>query len=135
MSLKPYVIYNGRCEEALDFYKRAIGAEVIALMRFKDAPDQSQINPENMEKVMHSAFCVGDAEVLASDGYCTGQTAFQGFALALTVDSDEEAERRFEALSDGGEIQAPMTPTFFASRFGMLSDKFGVSWMVLTDKP
>ncbi|XSG81649.1 MAG: VOC family protein [Methyloligella sp. ZOD6] len=134
MSVKPYLIFNGRCEEALEFYKKALDAKVETLMRFDEAPDQSQIKPESKKKIMHSAFRVSDTEVLASDGYCTGQTDFQGFGLALSAKDVAEAERLFEALGEGGQVQAPLTETFFASRFGMVADKFGVSWMVVTEQ-
>ncbi len=134
MSVTPYLFFNGRCEEALRFYETALGAKVDALMRFSESPDQSQVAPENKDKVMHCAFHVGGTELFASDGFCTGQTEFRGFALALTVQDDEEAERLFANLQEGGEVRAPMGETFFASRFGIVADKFGVAWMVLTDK-
>ncbi|MFD0988171.1 VOC family protein [Methyloligella solikamskensis] len=133
MHVTPYLFFDGRCEEALRFYEETVGAKVDALMRFKDAPDQSQVSPENKEKVMHSAFHVGETEVFASDGFCTGQSEFRGFSLALTAKDDEEAERLFANLQEGGEVRAPIAETFFASRFGIVADKFGVAWMVLTE--
>jgi PhnB protein len=131
MQVQPYLNFNGRCEEALEFYRRALGAEVATLMRFKDSPDPAMISPGSENKVMHSSFRVGDAVVLASDGRCQGQTDFQGISLALTVRDEAEAAERFDALSDGGQVQMPLTKTFFSPRFGMVADRFGVTWMVL----
>lgn len=131
MNVQPYLFFDGRCDEALDFYKKTLGATVDMLMRFKESPDQSMVTPESKEKVMHCAFHVGDTQVLASDGHCAGKPAFQGFGLALTAKDDAEAERLFADLGDGGQVQMPMCQTFFASRFGMVADKFGVGWMVL----
>ena len=134
MQVQTYLFFDGRCEEALDFYKKTLGATVEMLMRFKEAPDQSTVKPESREKVMHCAFRIGDTQVLASDGHCMGKPSFQGFALTITANDEGEAESLFGALSDGGQVQMPMTETFFASRFGMAADKFGTSWMVLSEK-
>jgi PhnB protein len=134
MQVQPYLFFDGHCDEALDFYKKTLGATVDALMRLKEAPDQSMISPDSREKVMHCAFRIGDTQVLASDGRCMGQPNFQGFALTITAGDDAEAERLFGALGDGGQVQMPMSETFFASRFGMVADRFGASWMVLAAK-
>lgn len=134
MQVQPYLFFDGRCDEALDFYKKNLGATVDMLMRFKESPDQSNVSPESRDKVMHCAFHVGDTQVLASDGHCAGKPAFQGFGLALTAGDDAEAERLFGALSDGGKVQMPMSETFFATRFGMVADRFGVGWMVIAPK-
>lgn len=131
MNVQPYLAFEGRCDEAIAFYQKAIGAKVEMLMRFKEAPDQSMVTPANAEKVMHAALRAGDAMLLMSDGRCTGSANFHGIALALSVPTDADAERIFGALSDGGKVNMPLAKTFFASRFGMLSDKFGVGWMVL----
>ena len=130
MNVQPYLIFDGRCEEALEFYKRALGAEVTALMRFKDSPDRTMAPPADGEKVMHTSIRIGDTTVLASDGRCAGQPIFQGFALSLTVPNEAEAERLYGALADGGKEQMPLAQTFFSPRFGMVADRFGVSWMV-----
>jgi PhnB protein len=130
MQVQPYLQFEGRCEEAIAFYRRALGAEIEMLMRFKDAPDPNMSAPGTAEKVMHASIRIGDSTVLASDGRCTGKPGFQGFALSLTAKSDAEAERLFGALADGGQVQMPMAKTFFASRFGMVADRFGVGWMV-----
>src|SRR2546423_12306363 len=133
MQVQPYLFFDGRCEEAVDFYRSAIGAEVTMLMRFKDSPEPHEpgmVPPGAEEKVMHVSFRIGETAVLASDGRCAGQASFQGFALSLTVLDDAEAERVFAVLADGGQVQMPLTKTFFASRFGMIADRFGVSWMI-----
>jgi PhnB protein len=134
MKVQPYVFFDGKCEEALEFYKRAIGAKVTALMRFGEAPDQSQIKPESKNKVMHAAFQVGDTEILASDGYCLGAPAFQGFALTVHVADGAEALKLFTGIAEGGKIEMPLEKTFFAAKFGIAVDKFGVNWMVITEK-
>ena len=133
MEVQPYLFFDGRCEEAVEFYRKALGAEVTMLMRFKDSPEPHEpgmVPPGAEEKVMHVSFRIGETTVLASDGRCAGQASFQGFALSLTVLDDAEAERVFAALADGGQVQMPLTKTFFASRFGMIADRFGVSWMI-----
>jgi PhnB protein len=130
MSVQPYLFFDGRCDEAIEFYRKALGAEVEMLSRFKDSPDPDHGAPGSDDKVMHAAVRIGETTILASDGRCTGQPNFQGFSLSITAASDAEADRLFAALGDGGQVQMPMTKTFFASRFGMLADRFGVSWMI-----
>jgi PhnB protein len=134
MQVQPYLFFDGRCDEALEFYKKAIDAKVDMLMRFKDAPDQSTISPGSKDKVMHAAVHIGDTQVLMSDGRCLGKPNFQGFALTITAPDAAEGERRFNALGEGGQVQMPLAETFFASRFGMVADKFGVGWMILVEK-
>ncbi|MBM3289025.1 MAG: VOC family protein [Candidatus Hydrogenedentes bacterium] len=134
MVIQPYLFFDGRCDEALEFYRTALGAEVLSLMRFKESPQPEYNPPGSAEKVMHAHFRVGDTHVMASDGRCQGKPTFAGFSLSLGVDSNAEAGRLFAALSDGGKVQMPMDSTFFASRFGMVADKFGVSWMVICEK-
>jgi PhnB protein len=134
MIIQPYLFFDGLCEEAIEFYHDALGAEVTMLMRFKDSPeppDRSMVPPGSEEKVMHAALRIGKTTVMASDGRCLGQPDFQGFALSLTVADDAEAKRVFAALSDGGTVKMPLTKTFFSSSFGMVADRFGVSWMVI----
>jgi PhnB protein len=139
MQIQPYLFFDGRCEEAIEFYRTALGAEVIMLMRFKDNPEPPQSAesgdackpaPGTEDKVMHASFRIGDTTVMASDGHCKGQPSFQGFSLSLTVPTEAEADRLFAALADGGQVQMPLTRTFFSPRFGMAADRFGVSWMV-----
>src|SRR5882724_895037 len=130
MQVQPYLFFDGRCEEAIEFYRRAIGAEVTMLMRFKDAPEPGMSPPDAGDKVMHSSLRIGDTMVLASDGRCGGKPSFQGFSLSLTAADDAEADRLFGALADGGQVQMPLGKTFFSSRFGMVADRFGVGWMV-----
>ncbi len=127
------MFFDGRCEEALEFYRRALGAEVTMLMRFKESPEPHEpgmVPPGAGDKVMHASFRIGDTEVMASDGQCAGRPSFQGFALSVTARDEAEADRRFAALADGGQVQMPLTKTFFAARFGMVADRFGVSWMI-----
>jgi PhnB protein len=131
MQVQSYLFFDGRCDEALEFYKKAIGAKVGMLMRFKDGPDQTMCNPGNSEKVMHATLQIGDTTVLASDGRNTGQPKFEGFALTINAANEAEADRTFNALGEGGEVTMPLTKTFFSPRFGMLKDRFGVHWMVL----
>ena len=130
MQVQPYLFFDGRCEEALDFYRKKLGAEVSMLMRFKESPDQSMCAPASGEKVMHTCFRIGATEIMASDGRCEGKPNFQGFALALNARDAAEAEKVFGALSDGGQVQMPLTKTFFSPAFGMVADKFGVTWMI-----
>ena len=133
MQVQPYLFFDGRAEEAVEFYRRALGAEVEMLMRFKDAPEApppGMIPPGSENKVMHMSFRIGDSTILASDGNCAGKPSFQGFALSLTVKDEAEADRVFNALADGGQVQMPIGQTFFSPRFGMVADRFGVNWMV-----
>ena len=133
MQVQPYLFFDGRCDEALAFYKKAIGAEVEMLMRWKDNPDPGGCTEANKDKVMHASFKVGDVSVLASDGRCEGKPEFKGFALTISAKTAAEADKTFTALADGGQVQMPMSKTFFSERFGMLADKFGVGWMVIVD--
>lgn len=133
MQVQPYLFFTGSCEEAIEFYRSRLGAEVIMLMRFKDAPEPHQpgmIPPGGENKVMHARLRICDTTMLVSDGRCEGKPNFQGFALSLIASSDAEAERLFAALSDGGEVRMPLAKSFFSSLFGIVADRFGVSWMV-----
>jgi PhnB protein len=133
MQVQPYLFFDGRCDEALEFYQSALGAEVTMLMRFKDSPEppaSGMCLPGAEDKVMHASVRIGDANVLASDGRCQGRPSFQGFALSLTAPNEAEAERLFAALGDGGQVQMPISRTFFSPRFGMVADRFGVPWMI-----
>lgn len=134
MQVQPYLFFDGRCEEAIEFYRKTIGAEIGMLMRWKDSPEpppEGAIPPGSENKVMHAALRIGDTTVMASDGRCTGAPSFQGFSLSLDATSDAEAKRMFDALSEGGQVRMPLSKTFFASSFGMVADKFGVPWMVI----
>ncbi len=134
MQVQAYLFFDGRCEEAIEFYKTALGAKVETLMRFKDSPEPPQSGacpPAPADKVMHASLRIGDTAVMASDGHCQGKPAFQGFALTITAQSEAEADRLFAALSQGGQVQMPLTKTFFSPRFGMVADRFGVSWMII----
>ena len=134
MHVQPYLFFEGRCDEALEFYRGAAGAEVLELVRYKDNPDPGMCKAGMEDKVMHCGFRIGDTEVWASDGLCHGEPKFHGFSLAITVSAEAEAERLFAALSDGGQVQTPLAKTFFSPLFGMAHDRFGVLWMVLVGK-
>ena len=134
MQVQPYLFFDGRCAEAVEFYRRALDAKVTSVMHFKDHPpalESGMVPPGSEDKVMHTSFRIGDTEVLASDGNCAGKPAFQGFSLTLSAPSAAEAERLFGVLGEGGQVQMPMDKTFFSERFGMVADRFGVSWMVI----
>jgi PhnB protein len=134
MQVQPYLFFDGRCEEAVEFYKRAVGAEVLGLVRFKDSPEPpTMMAPGSENKIMHVSLKIGDSEIMASDGANTGATNFHGFSIALSVKTEEEADRIYNALADGGTIRMPLTKTFFSPRFGMLADKFGLGWMVMIE--
>ena len=128
MQIQPYLFFNGRCEEAIEFYRTAVGAEATRLVRFKDSPEPTKQGVD--QNVMHASLRIGDSTVLVSDGRSTGQLNFEGFALSLTARDDAEAEQRFVALSDGGQVEMPLAKTFFSPKFGMVIDRFGVLWMV-----
>jgi len=134
MQIHPYLFFDGRCDEAIAFYKKTLGAEVNMLMRWKDAPDKSMCTPANADKVMHSSLKIGDTTLSASDGRNTGHPEFKGFALTIYASSEAEADKLFAALGEGGQVTMPMDKTFFAKRFGMVADKFGVGWMVIVQK-
>jgi PhnB protein len=139
MPVQPYLFFEGRCEEAVEFYKQALGAKVEMLMRYKEAPPTENASPDcgggmpDPEKIMHLAFTVDGNTILASDGRCSGQPKFEGVALSLTVPDVATCRKRFEALSAGGQIGMPIGETFFSPMFGMAIDKFGLTWMVLVD--
>lgn len=130
--IQPYLFFDGRCEEAIEFYRQALGAEVEMLMRFKDSPEPPQPGgtPDDPNKVMHATFRIGDTPLMASDGQCEGKPTFQGFSLTLTLPTEAEADRYFAALAEGGQVQMPLMKTFYSPRFGMVADRFGVSWMI-----
>lgn len=130
MEIQPYLFFEGRCDEALDFYKSSLGAQVVMRMTYKEGPEGT-CPPGLEDKVMHSSFRVGDAVVMASDGMASGEPKFQGVSLSLTVPDAATSERFFNALSDGGNVQQPLTQTFFSPSFGMVADRFGVHWMLM----
>jgi PhnB protein len=134
MQVQPYLFFNGRCEEALEYYRRTLGAEIQVITRYKESPDPEGIPPGAGEKVMHAAFKLGDTQVLASDGNNTGKPKFEGISLTIDPATVKDADRMFAALADGGQVHQPMIPTFFAERFGIVADRFGLSWMVMVAK-
>src|ERR1051325_3886146 len=132
MQVEPYLFFEGRAEEALEFYKKALGAKVEMMMRNKESPEPP---PPGMkappEKIMHASFTVEGARVMASDGFCSGKPSFQGFSLSVTAATEAGAKRKFNALAEGGEVKQPLAKTFFSPAFGMVTDRFGVGWMVM----
>ena len=136
MEIQPYLFFDGRCEEAIEFYRKTLGAETIMLLRWQDCPEPQQpgmIPPGSENKIMHGRVKIGGSTVLMSDGDCGGKTSFQGFSLSLTAANQAEAERLFGALGDGGQVRMPLGKTFFSPAFGVVADKFGVSWMVYVE--
>jgi PhnB protein len=131
--IQPYLFFEGRCEEAIEFYKKALGAKVGMLMRYKDSPEAPPPGcaPADSNKVMHAQFQIGETVIMASDGRATGKPNFEGFGLSLSLPTPAEVDKAFGALADGGKVEMPLAKTFFSARFGMVADKFGVLWMVL----
>ncbi|CAB3790222.1 hypothetical protein LMG28614_03025 [Paraburkholderia ultramafica] len=133
MYVQPYVFFNGRCEEALEYYCAKLGAEVILKMRFKEAPPDAanQPRPGLEEKIMHASVRMGSTTWMASDGNCDpAASPMSGFSLSLTADDDASAKKYFDALSDAGQVAMPFQPTFWSKGFGMVVDRFGLMWMV-----
>lgn len=136
MPLTPYLFFDGRCEEALDFYTKSLGAEVEMLMRFKESPEPpppGMVPPGSESKVMHASVRLNGASFMASDGRAQGRPKFEGFSLSITAKDEADADRKFAALSDGGKVEMPLAKTFFAKKFGMVTDRFGVNWMILVE--
>ncbi|MEJ0088461.1 MAG: VOC family protein [Limisphaerales bacterium] len=131
--VQPYLMFNGRCEEAIEFYRKALGAEVEFSMRFRESPQPpppGMVPPGFENKIMHCSFRIGTTTLMASDGCTAGQPKFEGFSLSISVPNEAEADRAFNALADGGKISMPLGKTFWSPRFGMVEDRFGISWMV-----
>ena len=134
MKVQTTLNFYGRTEEAVEFYRRTIEAETLFMMRFRDCPDRSQLKPGLEEKIFHATFRIGSTEIMASDCGCEkspAETTFAGFSFALRADTPEKAEQYFAALSDGGQIQIPLQKTFFATRYGIVIDRFGISWKIM----
>jgi PhnB protein len=131
MHIQPYLFFEGKCEDALEFYREVLGAEIVMMMRFSESPDPNHCSPGNEDKVMHSEFRVGETTLMASDGLCQNPAQFRGFSLSVSVTDAGQAEKVFAALGEGGEVQMPLGETFFSPKFGMVADKFGISWMVI----
>jgi PhnB protein len=131
MSVTPYLFLDGRCEEAIEFYRKNLGAKVEMMMRFKEGPQDHKPAPGTENKIMHACITVNGAPVMLSDGRCTGSASFQGFALSLDAREPGDGERMFNALAQGGQVQMPLMETFFAKSFGMVADQFGVGWMII----
>jgi len=133
MQVQSYLFFDGRCDEAIEFYKKTLGAKVDMLMRWKDSPEKSMCSPDNENKVMHASLKIGETRVMASDGRNTGNPEFKGFALSVNAKDEADADRLFNSLSTDGKVMMPLGKTFFSPRFGMTTDKFGVNWMVIVE--
>ena len=131
MQIQPYLFFEGRAEEALEFYQKSLGAKVEAVIRYKENPDPKHNPPNSGDKGMHCNFRIGDTQVMASDGNCSGKPSFQGFSLTFNAADEADAKRRFTALAEGGQVNLPLSETFFAKSFGMVADRFGLNWMVM----
>ena len=135
MHVQPYLFFEGRCEEALSFYRDKLGAQDLVIMRHSENPEppaRSRMPPGSENSIMHSSFRLGDTVVMASDGMCSGAPEFKGVTLSISVPAEAEARRCYDALADGGQPIMPLQKTFFSPAFGMVRDRFGVSWMLLT---
>lgn len=131
--IQPYLYFNGNCEQAVEFYKKALGAVVELTMRYKDSPEPpppGMVPPGYDNKIMHTSFRIGDTVVMATDGCSEDKSPFAGFSLALSVPTEADADRAFNALAEGGQVKMPLMKTFWSPRFGMLTDRFGIGWMV-----
>lgn len=133
MFVQSYLNFDGRCEEALKFYQKSVGAKLGMMMRFKESPEPNPVHDGAPDKIMHSEFTIGDSLLMATDGYNKGKPRFEGVSLTISTASDAETKKIFNALADGGKVEMPLGKTFFASSFGMVNDKFGVPWMVITE--
>ena len=135
--VQPYLNFDGRCEEAVEFYKKAVGAEVEMMFRFKDNPEKENCagGEGNDNKIMHTSLRIGSSQVMASDCEATGKTDFKGFSLSLSLATPADVEKAVQALSDGGKVSMPPTKTFFSPSFGMVTDRFGISWMIMACQP
>jgi PhnB protein len=134
MVVQPYLSFEGRCEEALRFYEKAAGATTDYVMRFGEAPEKMPGTQPPADKILHASFRIGDSVIMASDGYCAGKAQFSGIALAVTAKDLAEGERLMKAMSEGGQVTMPFAKTFFSPGFGMLTDRFGVGWMVVVEQ-
>jgi PhnB protein len=130
-AVQPYLFFEGSTEEALKFYEKELGAKIDAMMRFKESPDPNSCGAGAADKIMHASFRIGGSVLFASDGQCSGKPKFEGFGLSLAAATIDDAERMFKSLSEGGKVEMPLAPTFYAKTFGMVVDKYGVFWMVI----
>jgi len=131
--IESYLFFNGSCEQALEFYRKSLGAEIQMMMRYKESPEPPKpgmLPPGFENKIMHASFRIGQTTLMASDGCSPKQPSFDGFSLALSVSTESEADRVFTALADGGQVRMPLGKTFWSPRFGMITDRFGIGWMV-----
>ncbi|MEQ1612061.1 MAG: DUF1428 family protein [Hyphomicrobiaceae bacterium] len=133
-AIQPYLFFRGRCEEAIAYYKKALGAEVVMMMRFKENPDKpgpDKVPAEFNDRIMHASLRIAGTDIMLSDGMKSGPLEFQCMSLSLTAPTEAEADRLFNALAKDGTVQMPLGKAFFSPRFGAVADKFGVSWMII----
>lgn len=133
MLVEPYLFFNGRCEEAIECYRRIFGSPAAELMRYQDSPEPPPmpLPPDWGPKIMHGALRIGDTLVMASDGCSAEPAPFAGFSLSVTMPNAEAAALAFERLAEGGDIRMPLGATFFSPCFGMVADRFGICWMLI----
>ncbi|HQT75677.1 MAG TPA: glyoxalase/bleomycin resistance/extradiol dioxygenase family protein [Rhodopila sp.] len=135
MQIQPYIFLDGRCREAIDFYTNTLDAELLMRMLFSENPGPEELPPGvTGDKIMHAALRIGDSQIFLSDGHCAGKPEFRGFSLSLALADDRAAKRTFDALAQGGNVTVPLTQTFFASSFCMVTDRFGMPWMVVVQR-
>ena len=137
-TIQPYLFFNGSCEQAVEFYRKALGAEVEMMMRYNESPEPPKpgmVPPGFEKKIMHTSFRIGATTIMASDGCSADKPSFEGFSLALSVPNEAEADRAFKALAEGGQVKMPLAKTFWSPRFGMVQDRFGIGWMVSVPGP
>ncbi|MBV8799874.1 MAG: VOC family protein [Alphaproteobacteria bacterium] len=135
MEINPYLNFNGNCGEAFQFYAKVLGGKDLRIMTFADAPPGMPVTRETKNQVMHARFRVGDTMIMGSDGPGGRYNKPQGYAVNIGVDTPEEADRIFAALAEGGNVGMPIAETFWAKRFGVVTDRFGTHWMVNCEKP
>ena len=133
MKLNTYVNFRGTCAEAFRYYEKHLGAKIGMMMTHAQSPDQSRVDPQWKDAVLHARIAIGDSELMGAD--IPNAEPMRSAYLTLRMDSDSEAERVFTALSAGGRVLMAMQETFFASRFGQVQDRFGINWMVLHERP
>lgn len=141
--VQTYLYFDGKCDEALAFYRDTVGAEILQLMRYRDMPLQpgsdtcveQSMPPGCEDKVLHCSFRIGATELMASDGFCAGKPVFEGFALSLVLKDKDTVERTFARLAEGGEVRVPVDKTFFSPAFGLVVDRYGILWNVLAVPP
>ena len=135
MNVNPYLVFDGTCREAFEFYAKVLGGKIMAMMTHGDMPSDQPRPPEHRDKILHARMAIGDKLLMGSDASAERYKPMQGFMVTLGIDDPAEAERVYDALSEGGNVEMPLTETFWAKKFGMLTDRFGTPWMINCEKP